>query len=68
MSARRRGRQPLDQAVPMEDRMDCAPGGNPDIGVEPPHQELADLAGPQCGFSCLQRTTECSIWAGNWLA
>src|SRR5258707_5964957 len=35
----------LDQAVAIEDRMDRAPGRNPDVAVEPPDQELADLAG-----------------------
>ena len=34
----------LDQAVAIENRMDGALGRNPDIAVEPPDQELADLA------------------------
>ena len=34
----------LDQAVTVENRMDGALGRNPDIAVEPPDQELADLA------------------------
>jgi hypothetical protein len=34
----------LDQAVAIENRMDGALGRNPDIAVEPPNQELADLA------------------------
>ena len=34
----------FDQAVAIENRMDGALGWNPDIAVEPPDQELADLA------------------------
>jgi len=34
----------LDQAMAIENRMDGALGRNPDIAVEPPDQELADLA------------------------
>ena len=34
----------LDQAVAIENRMDGALGGNPDVAVEPPDQEFADLA------------------------
>jgi hypothetical protein len=34
----------LDQAVAIENRMDGALGRHPDIAVEPPDQELADLA------------------------
>ncbi len=34
----------LDQAVAVENRMDGAFGRNPDVAVEPPDQELADLA------------------------
>ena len=34
----------LDQVVAVENRMDGAPGRNPDIAVKPPDQEFADLA------------------------
>src|SRR5581483_3893191 len=37
---------PLDQAMAVEDRMNCALGRHPDVAVEPSHQELADLARP----------------------
>src|SRR5256714_13852828 len=39
-----RGAAVLDQAVAVENRMDRTLGRNPDVAVEPPHQELADLA------------------------
>jgi len=35
----------LDQAMAIENRMDRALGRNPDIAIEPPDQELPDLAG-----------------------
>src|SRR5437879_7826090 len=35
----------LDQAMAVEDRMDGAFGGNPDIAIEPPDQQFPDLAG-----------------------
>ena len=35
----------LDQPVAVENGMDGALGGDPDIAVEPPHQEFSDLAG-----------------------
>jgi hypothetical protein len=35
----------LDQTMTIEHRMDGAFGRNPDIAVEPPDQELPDLAG-----------------------
>src|SRR5262249_62105783 len=34
----------LDQAMAIEHRMDGAFGGNPDIAIEPPNQQFADLA------------------------
>src|SRR5690349_10377156 len=34
----------LDQAMAIEHRMDGAFGGNPDIAIEPPDQQLADFA------------------------
>src|SRR5438105_6163568 len=34
----------LTQAGAIENRMDGAPGGNPDVAGEPAHQELPDLA------------------------
>src|SRR3954452_18478242 len=34
----------LDQAMAIEHRMDGAFGGNPDIAIEPPDQQFADLA------------------------
>ena len=34
----------LDQAVAIENRMDGALGRHPDVAVEPPDQEFADLA------------------------
>src|SRR6516165_9165221 len=34
----------LDQAVPVQDRVDRALGRNADVAGQPPHQELADLA------------------------
>jgi hypothetical protein len=34
----------FDQAVAIENRMDGALGRNPDIAIEPPDQEFADLA------------------------
>ncbi len=34
----------LDQAVAIENGMDGALGRHPDVAVEPPDQELADLA------------------------
>jgi hypothetical protein len=36
----------LDQAMAVENRMDGALGRNPDIAVEPPNQEFADLPRP----------------------
>src|ERR1700687_5082262 len=44
----------LDQAVAIENRMDGALGRNPDVAVEPPDQELADLARPPVRFLSLQ--------------
>jgi hypothetical protein len=35
---------PPDQAVTIEHRMDGAFGWNPDVAVQPPHQERSDLA------------------------
>ena len=43
-----------DQAVTIEDRMDGAFGGNPDIAVEPTDQQLADLACAPVRFVGLQ--------------
>jgi hypothetical protein len=34
----------LDQTMAIEHRMDGAFGGNPDIAIEPPDQQFADLA------------------------
>ena len=44
----------LDQAVAIEHRMDGALGGNPDIAVEPPDQQFADLAGAPVRLLALQ--------------
>ena len=33
-----------DQTMTVEDRMDGAFGRNPEVSIEPPHQELTDLA------------------------
>src|SRR5947209_15623722 len=44
----------LDQAVTIEDRMDRAFGGNPDIAVEPTDQQLADLTCAPVRFVGLQ--------------
>jgi hypothetical protein len=35
----------FDQTVPIENRVDRALGRNPNITIEAPNQELADLAG-----------------------
>ena len=35
---------PLDQAVPVENGVDRALGGNAKVAVQPPHQEVADFA------------------------
>jgi hypothetical protein len=51
----------LDQAVTIENRMDGAFGRNSDVPIEPPDQQFADLASPQCGFSALRRTIRLSI-------
>jgi hypothetical protein len=37
---------PLDQAVTIENRMDRALGRHAEVLIEPPHQDLADLACP----------------------
>jgi hypothetical protein len=34
----------LDQAVAIKHRMDGALGRNPDVAIEPPDQQFADLA------------------------
>ena len=44
----------LNQAVAIENRMDGALGRNSDIAVEPPDQELADLAGPPVRLLALE--------------
>jgi hypothetical protein len=44
----------LDQAVAIEHRMNGAPGGNPDVAVEPAHQQFADLAGAPVRLLALQ--------------
>jgi hypothetical protein len=44
----------LDQAVTIEDRMDGAFGGNPDVPIEPSDQKLADLARPPMRLLGLQ--------------
>jgi hypothetical protein len=44
----------LDQAVPVENRVDGAFGRDPDIAIEPPDEEFADLAGSPMGLFGLQ--------------
>src|SRR4029077_15915105 len=44
----------LDQAVAIENRMDGTLGWDPNVAVEPPDQELADLARPPMGLLRLQ--------------
>lgn len=44
----------LDQAVAIEHRMNGALGGNPDVAVEPTHQQFADLAGAPVRLLALQ--------------
>src|SRR5690349_18370350 len=44
----------LDQAVAIEHRMNGALGGNPDVAVEPAHQQFADLAGAPVWLLALQ--------------
>src|SRR5712671_6550201 len=44
----------LDQAVAIENRMDGALGRNPDVAVEPPDQEFADLARAPMGLVSLE--------------
>jgi hypothetical protein len=55
----------LDQTVTVENRMDGAFGRNPDVPIEPPDQELADLASPQCCLSALSRTISLAIGCGS---
>jgi hypothetical protein len=59
---------PPDQAMPVQNGVDRALGGHAKVAIEPAHQELADFAGAQWGFSCLQRTIRLSICPGSWLA
>src|ERR1700752_484030 len=40
----------FDQTVAIENRVDGAPGRNPNIAIESPNQELADLARPPMGL------------------
>ena len=44
----------LDQAVAIEHRMNGALGGNPDVAVEPAHQQFANLAGAPVRLLALQ--------------
>jgi hypothetical protein len=63
-----RAATPPDQAVAVEHFVDGALGQHPDVTVEPPHQQLADLARALVRFLALSRTIGVSIWAGSWLA
>src|SRR6201988_419343 len=44
----------FDQTVAIENRVDGAPGRNPNIAIESPHQELADLARAPMGLLSLE--------------
>src|ERR1700759_285563 len=44
----------FDQAVAVEHRVDRALGGELDVAVQPPHQQLADLAGTPVRLLALQ--------------
>jgi hypothetical protein len=50
----RRGLPPRLTRPWRSSRMDGAFGGNPDVPVEPPDQQFADLAGSQMGFLALE--------------
>ncbi len=59
----------LNEAMTIENRVDGAFGRNPCVAIEPPHQELTNLArAPQCGFSHLRQTMRRSTCVGSWLA
>jgi hypothetical protein len=58
----------LDQAVAIENRMDGALGRYSDIAVEPPDQELANLARAPVRLSAFRRTIRLSTCCGSWLA
>jgi len=55
----------LDQAMAIEHRMDGAFGRNPDIAIEPPDQQFADLARAPVRFLGLRRTIRPSICSGS---
>jgi hypothetical protein len=44
------GTQAADQAVAVEHRADGALGGDRQLAGQATEEEIADLAGPQCGF------------------
>lgn len=55
----------LDQAMAIEHRMDGAFGRNPDIAIEPPDQQFADLARAPVRFLGFEATIRPSICSGS---
>jgi len=60
---------PPDQAVAVEHRMNCAFGRHSDVAVEPPHQQLADLACPPVRLLGLELDNQgLDLGLAAWLA
>jgi hypothetical protein len=49
----------------IEHRMDGAFGGDPDIAIEPPYQQFADLARTPVRLLAFRRTIRPSICSGS---